>query len=68
MKKKPPQKVAPPAKPREWCVGDLCMRPPMLGTYAITHVSPDGKEVHLRMVRTNFELFRVPIGMIEPVE
>lgn len=66
MKKKPPQKVAAPAKPREWHVGDRVNKQGMIGPYEITRVGPN--DVDLCLVGANFELFRVPIGLITPAK
>lgn len=72
MKKKQPQvrKTAAKTKPepRDWKVGDHCTKIGMLGPYEITRVSPDGREADLCLIGTNFELFRVPIELIVPVE
>lgn len=66
MKKKPPKKSAAPAKPHVWHIGERVMKQGMIGPYEITRVGPD--DVDLCLVGARFELFRVPIRLIAPVE
>lgn len=66
MKKKPPKKVAAAAKPHVWRIGERVMKQGMQGVYKITRAGPD--DVDLCLVGARFELFRVPIRLITPVE
>ena len=70
-KKLPPIRKAATKKAPEqrvWHVGDRVVKQGMQGPYEITRVSPSGTEVDLCLVGANFELFRVPIGLITPVK
>lgn len=74
MKKKPPPKARKTAvkttpAPRTWKVCDKVTKQGLQGIYEITRVSPDGSEVDLCMVGTDFfELFRVRTDLIAPAK
>ena len=56
-------------QPHVWKVGDKVMRQGKpWTTYEITRVSPDGSDVDLCLVGTNFELFRVRTDLLTPAK
>jgi hypothetical protein len=56
-------------QPHAWKVGDKVMRHGKpLRTYEITRVSPDGSDVDLCLVGTNFELLRVRADLLTPAK